>query len=89
MLSAPIPVVSRSRSFADSRAMARNPVLVLSRYFAQFGESFRFYLGGIKEAIVTIDPAVIQHVLKTNSENYYPRGGVAHPAPSYPEGLRP
>ena len=35
-----------------------------------FGDTFRFYLGGIKEAIVTIDPAVMQHVLKTNAENY-------------------
>ncbi len=50
--------------------MARNPVEVLSAYNAQFGDTFRFYLGGIKEAIVTIDPAVIQHVLKTNAENY-------------------
>ena len=67
---APIPVVSRLRSFADSRAMARNPVEVLSTYTQAFGETFRFYLGGIKEAIVTTDPAVIQHVLKTNAENY-------------------
>jgi cytochrome P450 len=49
--------------------MARNPVQVLSKYLAQC-DTFRFYLGGIKEAIVTTDPAVIQHVLKTNSENY-------------------
>lgn len=50
--------------------MARNPVQVLSAYNEGFGDTFRFYLGGIKEAIVTIDPAVIQHVLKTNAENY-------------------
>src|SRR5580692_7107364 len=68
--SAPVPVVSRFRCFADSRAMARNPVQVLSRYSEIFGDTFRFYLGGLKEAMVTIDPAVIQHVLKTNSENY-------------------
>ena len=66
----PIPAVSRLRSFADSRAMALNPVKVLSRYTRDFGDTFRFYLGGLKEAIVTIDPAVIQHVLKNNSENY-------------------
>jgi cytochrome P450 len=65
-----IPAVSRFRSFADSAAMARNPVPVLSRYNQTFGDTFRFYLGGLKEAIVTIDPAVIQHVLKTNAENY-------------------
>src|SRR6201981_3101768 len=68
--STPIPVVSRFRCFADSRAMFRNPVQVLSSYTENFGDTFRIYLGGLKEAIVTIDPAVIQHVLKTNSENY-------------------
>jgi cytochrome P450 len=50
--------------------MFRNPVQVLSRYHETFGDTFRLYLGGLKEAIVTIDPAVIQHVLKTNAENY-------------------
>ena len=50
--------------------MASNPAAVLSKYHEAFGDTFRFYLGGLKEAIVTIDPAVIQHVLKTNAENY-------------------
>jgi cytochrome P450 len=65
-----MPVVSRFRSFADSRAMVRNPVQVLSKYTELYGDTFKFYLGGIKEAIVTTNPAVIQHVLKTNAENY-------------------
>ena len=65
------PVVSRLRSFADSRGMALNPVRVLSKYTERFGDTFRFYLGGIKEAIVTTNPAVIEHVLKTNAENYH------------------
>jgi len=51
--------------------MARNPVQVLSKYTELHGETFRFYFGGVKEAIVTTNPVVIQHVLKTNSENYY------------------
>jgi cytochrome P450 len=50
--------------------MAANPVQVLSKYNELLGDTFRFYLGGIKEAIVTTNPAVIQHVLKTNAENY-------------------
>ena len=69
-VSTQVPTVSRLRSFADSREMASNPIQVLSKYNAEFGDTFRFYLGGIKEAIVTIDPAVIQHVLKTNADNY-------------------
>ena len=70
MKSTPVPVVSRLRCFADSRAMASNAVEVLSRYNEIFGDTFWIRLGGLKEAMVTIDPAVIQHVLKTNAENY-------------------
>ncbi len=65
-----LPAVSRLRSFADSRGMALNPVQVLLKYTGLLGDTFRFYFGGIKEAIVTTNPVVIQHVLKTNSENY-------------------
>jgi cytochrome P450 len=65
-----LPVASRLRSFIDSRGMARHPVQVLSKYTEQLGDTFRFYLGGLKEAVVTTRPSVIQHVLKTNSENY-------------------
>jgi cytochrome P450 len=68
--STPLPIVPRFRCFADSPAMARNAVQVLSRYTENFGDTFRIYIGGLKEAIVTIDPVVIQHVLKTNAENY-------------------
>ena len=66
-----IPAVPRSRSFLDSRAMAQNPIQVLSKYVALYGETFRFYFGGAKEAIVTTNPVVIQRVLKTNWENYH------------------
>lgn len=51
--------------------MAHNPVRVLSKYSVLHGDTFRFYFGGVKEAIVTTNPVVIQHVLKTNSENYH------------------
>lgn len=69
-MSLPVPTVSRYRSLADSLAMVRNPVEVLSKYNEDFGDTFRFYIGGLKEAIVTTNPEVIQHVLKTNAENY-------------------
>src|SRR5271167_4987059 len=51
--------------------MAHNPVQVLSKYTGLLGDTFRFHLGGIREAIVTTNPSVIQHVLKTNAENYH------------------
>src|SRR5579863_6790561 len=70
-MSPSVPAVPRFQSFLDSSAMAHNPVQVLSKYNAIHGETFRFYFGGVKEAIVTTDPVVIQHVLKTNSDNYH------------------
>jgi cytochrome P450 len=51
--------------------MALNPLPVLSKYSAMCGDTFRIYLGGLKEATITTDPAVIQHVLKTNASNYH------------------
>ncbi len=51
--------------------MARNPVQVLTKYTELHGDTFRFYFGGVKEAIVTTNPVVIQHVLKTNSDHYH------------------
>jgi cytochrome P450 len=65
-----VPVISRSRCFTDSRALALNPVEILSRYTETFGDTFWMHIGGLKKAMVTIDPAVIQHVMKTNAENY-------------------
>jgi hypothetical protein len=44
MNSTPVPVVSRFRCFADSPAMARNAVQVLSRYAENFGDTFRIYV---------------------------------------------
>jgi cytochrome P450 len=51
--------------------MFHNPVEVLSTYTNLYGETFRLYLGGLKEATITTNPAVIQHVLKTNADNYH------------------
>src|SRR6201990_1383342 len=51
--------------------MADNPVRVLTKYTELVGDPFRFHFGGVREAIVTTNPAVIQHVLKTNADNYY------------------
>ena len=66
-----ISSVSRLRSLADSAALAANPVAVLSKYTEEFGDTFRFFIGGVKEAIVTTNPSVMQHVLKTNADNYH------------------
>ena len=60
-----VPVVSRLAILLPIRVQcAGNPVQVLSKYSEVYGDTFRFYLGGLKEAIVTTNPTVIQHVLE-------------------------
>ena len=50
--------------------MGRNPVAVFEKYRARLGPTFTFHFGGVKEALVSSDPVVIEHVLKGNRENY-------------------
>jgi cytochrome P450 len=64
------PHVSRGRAFLDSREMARNPVAVFEKYRTRLGPTFMFHFGGIRHAVVTSDPVVIEHVLRGNRNNY-------------------
>lgn len=50
--------------------MIQNPIGVFEKHTGRLGETFVFHFGGVKRAIVTSNPAVMQHVLKTNCENY-------------------
>lgn len=64
----PLPQVPRLRSLLDSRAMIRNPVEVFERYRAEYGSTFAFYFGGAKRAIMSSDPAFIEHVLRDHDQ---------------------
>jgi len=65
-----VPHVPRLTAFRDAPAMISHPVRVFERYRAELGPTFTFHFGGARGAFVTTEPRVIQHVLKTNSENY-------------------
>jgi cytochrome P450 len=69
--SARIPHVPRLTAIRDSPEMIRHPVRVFERYRAQLGSTFTFHFGGARGAFVTTEPRVIEHVLKSNSENYH------------------
>ena len=65
-----LPAVPRLRALMDSRQLAGHAAEVFRTYTASLGDTFLFRFGGFKTAIVSSDPAVLQHVLKTNHENY-------------------
>lgn len=64
------PHVPRASAFLESRDMIRNPVRIFEKYRARLGPTFTFHFGGAKRAIVSTDPAFIQHVLQENQRNY-------------------
>jgi len=66
-----IPEVKRLNAFFDSLHMSKNPVSVFHKYQLQYGANYKFHFGGIKPAIVTTSPDVIQHVLQKNYTNYH------------------
>lgn len=65
-----LPTVSKFRSLIESLQMIQDPIAVFRRHTARLGDTFLFHFGGIKSAIVTSNPAMIRHILKTNHENY-------------------
>ena len=64
------PQVPRLRALMDSGAMIRHPIEVFERYRADFGATFAFHFGGAKKAVVSSDPAFIEHVLR-DATNYH------------------
>jgi cytochrome P450 len=66
-----IPEVKRLSAFFDSVHMSKNPVSVFHKYQLQHGPNYKFHFGGIKPAIVTTSPDVIQHILQKNYTNYH------------------
>ncbi len=64
------PHVPRGQAFLDSRDMVRNPVDVFEKYRAELGPTFTFHFGGARRSVVSTDPALIQHVLLDNRDNY-------------------
>ena len=64
------PHVPRAQALLDSRDMTRNPVAVLEKYRAELGHTFTFHFGGAKRSVLSSDPAFIEYVLRSNSDNF-------------------
>ena len=64
------PHVPRPTAFLDASQMVENPVAVFERYRQSLGPTFTFHFGGARRAVVSTEPAFLQHILKTNKDNY-------------------
>ena len=64
------PSVSRWTSIRRAAKFVANPIPILDDNIRNCGQTYQFHIGGLQPGIVTIDPAVIQHVLQKNHRNY-------------------
>ncbi len=64
------PHVHRGRAILDAPEMFRDAVAVFERYRARLGPTFSLHFGGVKPAVMTTDPVVLEHVLRGNRDNY-------------------
>ncbi len=65
------PLVPRIRTLTNATRFLQNPTIPLAQYIQEYGETFAFYVGGVKYGILSIDPEVNQHVLQKNNKNYH------------------
>jgi len=51
--------------------MISNPIDVLWGHRNRHGPTFRYSFGGVRDAVVSSDPEIARHILKTNHGNYH------------------
>lgn len=69
-MSNPIPTIPRLKTLVNSFRFLRDPITVIRGNMAEYGHTYRFYIGGIIPATFTADPAFIQHILQKNHRVY-------------------
>ena len=65
-----IPSVPRLVSLLRSFQFVKNPIPPMNEAIEQYGDTYKLYMGGLVEGMVTRDPTIIQHVLQKNHRNY-------------------
>ncbi|NML65499.1 cytochrome P450 [Hymenobacter sp. RP-2-7] len=64
------PRIPRWTTLRQSLKMARDPIGNLNRLLAAHGDTVRLYLGGVRDSVVTRDPALAQHILQKSHRRY-------------------
>lgn len=65
------PRIPRWLGARDIRQAISNPVALLAQHERTYGPNFIYSFGGARTVLVSTDPAVARHVLKTNHNAYH------------------
>ncbi|MBK8878745.1 MAG: cytochrome P450 [Haliscomenobacter sp.] len=66
----PIQEIPRWKTLLNSLRFLKDPIPLLNENQSRYGQTYRFYLGGLYPALFTADPGLIQYVLQKNHRNY-------------------
>jgi len=64
------PRAPRYKSIIRLQRFMKNPIPFMNDNLAKYGDTYSFSLRYNKSNILTIDPEVIQHILRKNADNY-------------------
>ena len=64
------PTVPKWKTLRNVFRLVKNPIPVISENMRQYGPTYSFKIGGMRECIVSSEPDFIQHVLQRNHRNY-------------------
>ncbi|MEM9917766.1 MAG: cytochrome P450 [Bacteroidota bacterium] len=68
---ADLPVVPRRKMLQNIPLFVKNPIPILTDFGENYGPTYGLHVGGSsKKSIVTMEPAVVQHILQKKHRNY-------------------
>ena len=65
-----LPQVPRWQSLRNSLKLVADPIGALDAVLANYGDTARLYIGGVRPSVLTRDPGLVQHILQKNHRNY-------------------
>lgn len=64
------PLASRIRSLINANQFVTNPFIIVDAVLKKLGSTYTFYMGGLKKAVLTIDPLAVKHILQKHHKAY-------------------
>lgn len=64
------PIIPRGPTLLKAARFIHNPIPILDEHVQNYGETYTFFMGGMRKSIVTADPQFVSHILQKNHRAY-------------------
>src|SRR4030095_2761356 len=65
-----LPVASRIQSLLNANRFIKNPIPILDNAVDKLGATYAFYMGGVEQAVLTIEPEISRYILQKHHRAY-------------------